>query len=436
MREHIHDAGRTNVPAAFMLQNCAVTCKRSRIAGNVDHAGRTFFSCCQHAGQRQGAFARRIDQHAVDAAHGLPEPFPVLFAPRKKIPRTEGCFLSQSVFSRPLTSAGDQAFGSLNTDHPLGAAGERQRKVAQAAEEIGHLVIRLESQETHCAADHRFVERMVDLREVCGLKSDAYTEFRQLQPELFFILGINRMSGFRSFWLKPNIRAVCSAKSQQLFHILGRHRIQMTENERCAAVAADSDFYLRHPLAHIEHRDQLTKRINHVGNVLRQNRAGMHIAHIARSLFVEPHQNTALFGNIANRQACTMAVIPKRSANGRQNVFRFDLADVPERVHQNALLEGHLRIGFNMLHRAAAAGSRPETELGAAGSDARPALREHRRCAADIKTRFRTQTLIGHAFAGKRPLNKDHLAVEMRYAASFLIKTLHVDSEVFGRPFF
>ena len=98
MREHIHDASRTNVPAAFMLQNCAVTCKRSRIAGNVDHAGRTFSVAANTRASAKGAFARRIDQHAVDAAHGLPELFPVLFAPRKRF-RARKVVFSANPFS-------------------------------------------------------------------------------------------------------------------------------------------------------------------------------------------------------------------------------------------------------------------------------------------------------------------------------------------------
>ena len=85
-----------------------------------------------------------------------------------------------------------------------------------------------------------------------------------------------------------------------------------------------------------------------------------------------------------------------------------------------------------MLHRAAAAGTRADAEIGAAGRHAQHAFLMDFRNAADVEARLRAQPLVGNAFSGKRPLDEDHLAVHVRNAAPFLIKALDVDGEVFG----
>ena len=97
VREHVHDACGTDVPAAFMVQNRTVTCKRCRVTGHVDHTRGALVGFRKHLRQSLRAFSRGINEHAVNAARPFPERIPVVFAPGKEVPRDKVGFLSKAV---------------------------------------------------------------------------------------------------------------------------------------------------------------------------------------------------------------------------------------------------------------------------------------------------------------------------------------------------
>ena len=85
---------------------------------------------------------------------------------------------------------------------------------------------------------------------------------------------------------------------------------------------------------------------------------------------MESHENAALLLDIAHREARTVAVVPEGAVNRRQETFGLQFADVPESVFQHLLLKGNLRRRIKVLHGAAAAAPRSDTEIGALGHDA------------------------------------------------------------------
>ena len=91
-------------------KNGAVARQRCRIAGNVHHARRTLFRGRQCLSERLSAFARRIDEHAIDSSHLLPQSVPVLRRPGKEIAGDKIRLLSQTVGGSAGASAFHQCF--------------------------------------------------------------------------------------------------------------------------------------------------------------------------------------------------------------------------------------------------------------------------------------------------------------------------------------
>ena len=90
------------------------------------------------------------------------------------------------------------------------------------------------------------------------------------------------------------------------------------------AVPRHRDFNLRHPILHVEGRHEFTHRYQHVGNLFGKNPAFLHVGHIARALFMEPHENAALLFDVAHREARTMTIVPEGPVDRSQQAFGID----------------------------------------------------------------------------------------------------------------
>ena len=141
---------------------------------------------------------------------------------------------------------------------------------------------------------------------------------------------------------------------------------------------------------------------------------------------MEAHQNAALFGDIAHRQASTVTIAPEFAHDRRQDTLSSHLADVPQGVNQNGLLEVNLGTCVQMLHHATAASSRSDTEVGAGRFDAQIGSAQDFLHNADFIARFVANLLIRNGFSGQSTLNEDDLTFTTRHASAFGIKFFHL----------
>jgi hypothetical protein len=81
---------------------------------------------------------------------------------------------------------------------------------------------------------------------------------------------------------------------------------------------------------------------------------------------VESDQHTALFRDVAHRQASPITVAPRRAADRPQHALRPDLSDVPQAVFEDTLLDRNLGARLNVLHRTAATRAVMQPEVRAA----------------------------------------------------------------------
>ena len=121
-----------------------------------------------------------------------------------------------------------------------------------------------------------------------------------------------------------------------------------------------------------------------------------------------------------------MTVATEFAHDGRQNRFGHHLADVPERVGENRLLEVNLSVRLEVLHHAAAAGARSDAEMGARGRDALLAGLEDVLDDAHFVRGLVADLLVGDRLAGQRAFDEDDLAVVAGHAASFGVEFVNL----------
>src|ERR1039457_5447029 len=112
------------------------------------------------------------------------------------------------------------------------------------------------------------------------------------------------------------------------------------------------------------------------------------------------------------------SISPGLTVDRRENGFRLDLADVPQAVFENALLDRDLRVDIQMLHRAAAA----HAEILALRLHAHRSGLVYLGDLRQLEGRFFAIGRIADHLAGQRAFNEDHLAVQVRNTASFLVE--------------
>ena len=70
------------------------------------------------------------------------------------------------------------------------------------------MMLRFYIKQIDCARDHRFIEAMINLREIGRLKGNVHTEFRQLKLKCSQITRMHRVAGIRTLGLQPDADAV------------------------------------------------------------------------------------------------------------------------------------------------------------------------------------------------------------------------------------
>ena len=206
----------------------------------------------------------------------------------------------------------------------------------------------------------------IDLRKVDRLEGHADAELRQTVIQL--LCGrIEQMHGLRPLRLQPPLhRAVLRGKSAQAPKIRLTQAFQMSQYQRDDGVAAGQfDLWTGFPGVH--GLDQRTQGQQQITDRSGQHAAHLHIGNVTALALVKTDQHGALLAHITHRQACPVAVSPGRTLDGSQNHVRLDLAQMPQVVFHDPLLDRHLGRHVQMLHLATATGTRMQTEMRATG---------------------------------------------------------------------
>jgi hypothetical protein len=130
---------------------------------------------------------------------------------------------------------------------------------------------------------------------------------------------------------------------------------------------------------------------------------------------------------VAHGKARTEAIAPGRARDGPQEHAGPQAGDALQLVLQHALLDGELRGGMQVLHRAAPT----HAEMRTGGNDALAALALDRQRLRDVVARLAAHATGDDTLAGQRAANEHHLAVEARDAPRLEVE--RVDVEPAGR---
>ncbi len=349
MREHIHHAGLAQGVAGHVDQDAGIARQRRRAARHVHDtlgqqlrmAGAQF---AQRYAQRHGAVARRVYQHAVE----FTQRDQVVGRHFEQVAGVEGGLVRQAVGLGVVQRAFGQRSTALDADHFAALRGQRQREVTQAAEQVGHAVLRLYFQQTQGLVHQHAVDIVVHLGEIDRLERHLDAEFRQHVVQLRAD-RVERCGRLRPLGLQPDLDLVLVGEGLELGFVVGRHRRHDAEHQRGQAFA-DGDFDLRDLVVQGGGADQRAQRQQHVRHVARQDLATVDVCHEGRFLFVEANQHGLLLDHVAHRQARAVAVAPGRAVHRPHDVFRTDLADVAQVIFQHALLDRDLRARLQVLH--------------------------------------------------------------------------------------
>ena len=208
-----------------------------------------------------------------------------------------------TVGQRVLPAALHQRLHPFHTDDLACARGQRQREIAQAAEEIHHPVLGPRVQHLHRAAQQLAVDAGIDLGEVGGAERNADAEFGQLVGQcrraIRAPLGVAQQARrVRSARLLPDLGAMLAAKGDQAVAVLAGQRQQRAEHQRQRMpgrllTVTHRHLDLRHAVADGQRLDQRLQGRQQHRDLRRQHRTLVKIGHVAGLLLVKADQHPA-----------------------------------------------------------------------------------------------------------------------------------------------
>ena len=137
----------------------------------------------------------------------------------------------QAVELRVRFRPGDERLASLDPDHAGAAARDRQREIAQPAEEVGDALAGLRVEQLQRAAHEHAVDRGVDLREIRRREGHRDVEFGQRVGER----RRRRMEGddgLGSARLQPELDRCASAKATSFARSVVRQGFEDAQDQR------------------------------------------------------------------------------------------------------------------------------------------------------------------------------------------------------------
>ena len=250
-----------------------------------------------------------------------------------------------------------------------------------------------------------------------GRKIQAQAELGQRVERRLRVCRVQRPRRIRAGGLDPGLDALGVGEGGELLLVGGRERQQVTEHEHGAALA-DRDLDLGQAIRDRQPGQQRAQARQQRRDRRRQHRAGVHIDDVARAALVEAHAQPALAPHHAHAQARAVTITPGGAVDRRQDPPGAQLADVAQRVLEDALLHSGLRIRIQMLHGAASA----HAVMRAARRHALGARAQHAHGLALLVTRFGPPHHIFDALARQGALDEHRLAIDAGHAAAFVVQ--------------
>ncbi|MNS63000.1 hypothetical protein D3C72_960830 [compost metagenome] len=255
----------------------------------------------------------------------------------------------QIVASRIRRCPIDHHLHTLHCHHFASSLGQRQGKVAQAAEQIEYALIRRRLQPVQRLGDHRFVDASVDLDEISR-------PIRQLQVPLFKTIAQRLVSLDRlrfTVAMQPQLGLMERAEILEDGHVTFRQRCHVPQQnrQRRAAEQLHVPQCLRFAQAPQHFRQAGHDRLQG----LYQHRAIIDADDVLAAGGTETDFEFFRLHVPAYRHAGATPVGELRTAQRWRPLFGFDARDLRQLLGEHALFQGKLFVMRQMLHAATAA---------------------------------------------------------------------------------
>ncbi len=165
---------------------------------------------------------------------------------------------------------------------------------------------------------------------------------------------MERRDGVIASGLQPELDTVPVGKGAQCGFVCTAGCVHHAQYQHMDMLA-HRHFDLRHAIADRQAAEQFGQQRQQRGDLRHQDLAMLHVGDETAALLVEADQRFALLDHVPDRKPCALAITPCLPRDWPHDGFSPDLADVPQALLEDALLDRDLRPSVQMLHRAAAA---------------------------------------------------------------------------------
>jgi hypothetical protein len=310
--------------------------------------------------------------------------------------------------------SGHESRLALDTQHFAGATRQRQREIAEPAEQVEHGVPRFEREQFHRAADHPLVEFAIDLDEVGGLELEMQAERGECvsKGQRTRLQRPHRLGAAR---LQVEAHRVTGFEAAQQIEIgLGRS-VEHAQHDRADAVG-DRDLGLGHSRSDRKPGDQLRQRIDQHSRRRRENAAFVQVSDVGRRALAKSDQHPSLAWHQLYAEPCAPPIRPDRPCQRFEHTRGLDAAESDQVLQQLGLLESKLRRRSEVLQRAAAA----EAEMRALGRHTVFAWSQHLLEHSLVEIASPPHAPQDHALTRQRIRDEHRLAVDLGDASTFV----------------
>ena len=253
----------------------------------------------------------------------------------------------QRVSLRIVAGLADQGGVTLHAHRQRRSFRQRQREVAQAAEQVQHAVGGGQVQQVQRADDHATVHFSVNLDEIRRAECEFHAELRQRVAELD-LGGLQAVNTRRPGWLQHHCEPGSLGECTQLRQVFTAKRLEVAKHQGAGPVAA-GNFDLRYGLPRVHGQNQGGQRIQLPGNTRVQDMASVHISDKSAVTLSKSDQHPPLLAHVADGEAGFAPIPPVRTGHRRPELRRLDLADAGKILHKRILLVLDLPLRIEML---------------------------------------------------------------------------------------
>ena len=204
---------------------------------------------------------------------------------------------------------------ALDADKLRSTTCNRQREVAEPAEQVGDALPRLRVEQRQRTSNQHAVDREIDLGKLGRRKKVLDVKIRQTIGKRTRVLR-GKSDRPKSVPAAAGRRTTrCwSAKTRSAASSLGRQRLENAQHQRGDRLA-DRHFDLRQRVGDRQGRDQLAQRHQQQRDVRRQDRALAHVGDEAALALVKADQHAAFLRHPMDRQPRALTISPRCTVN-------------------------------------------------------------------------------------------------------------------------